>query len=177
MEHGRLSYITGTSQPNLGRSPASIKDFVQRISPLLEVQPKDLTEPKEFSKTELSRVYQVSQKNNGYNVYQSSLSVHIRESDNSVFMVNNQLKDISNYNKDIRYSSKQAETYIQNKYQGEIAKLVFKDGPVIFATDEYPGELAWVYHLTFKQPALHTVEIVVGANSGEEIYKQSIVVH
>lgn len=177
MERGRLSYITGSSSPNLGRNPASVKDFVQRISPLLEVHPQDLTEPKEFSKTDLSRVYQISQKNNGYNVYQSMLSVHIRESDNSIFMVNNQLKDISNYNKDIRYTSKQAETYIQNKYRGEISKLIFKDGPVIFATDEYPGELAWIYHLTFKQPALHTVEIVIGANSGEEIHKQSIVVH
>jgi hypothetical protein len=174
VEKGRLNYITGGNIPDVGRSPQSVRDFMAQISPLLEVSPKELTETQETSRTDLTRVYQSKQITDGYTVYQSMLSVHVRESDNSVFMINNQLKDVSGYNKEQRFTQKQAETYIQTHYAGEYEKIVFRDGPVIFKTDSVSPELAYVFIMTYKQPKLHQVELVIGAYSGEEIYRQNV---
>ncbi len=174
IEKGRLNYITGGNVPNLGRSPAAIKNFVQEIAPLLEIPATQLTDPKEINHTDLTRVYHTNQITDGYPVYQSVLSVHVRESDNSIFMVNNQLKDVAGYNKELRYNRNQAETYIQSNYAGDFEKIVFKSGPVIFKSETVAPELAWVFIMTYKQPKFEQVELVIGAYSGEEIHRQPV---
>ncbi len=174
MGKGRLNYISGGNVPNLGRSPQSVRTFIEQIAPLLEVPAQEITEPQEINRTDLTRVYHANQSTDGYPVYQSMLSVHVRESDDSIFMINNQLKDVSDYNKDLRYTRQQAETYIQSHYAGEFEKVVFREGPVIFKSDSVAPELAWVFTLTYKQPKLQQVEIVIGAYSGEEIHRQNI---
>lgn len=174
MEKGRLNYITGGNVLNLGRSPQSVRGFIDQIAPLLEVPAKEISDPREINRTELTRVYHANQIADGYPVYQSVLSVHVRESDDSIFMVNNQLKNVAEYNKDLRYNRQQAETYIQSHYAGEFEKIVFRDGPVIFKSDSVAPELAWVFTLTYKQPKLQQVEIVIGASSGEELHRQIV---
>lgn len=174
IEKGRLNYITGGNIPERGRSPQSVRDFVNEIAPLLEISEKEIMDPKEINRTDLTRVYHSQQVTDGFSVYQSVLSVHVRENDGSIFMVNNQLKDVSGYNKDQRYTQKQAETYIQSRYAGEYDKIIFREGPVIFKSDSVRAELAWVFVMTYKQPKLHQVELVIGAHSGEEIYRQNV---
>lgn len=174
VEKGRLNYITGGRIPKRGHSPDSVRDFVTEIAPLLEVSAKDITAPKEINRTDLTRVYHSQQVTDGFPVYQSILSVHVRSSDDSIFMINNQLKDVSDYNKDLRYTQRQAETYIQSHYAGEYEKIIFRQGPVIFKSDGVTPELAWVFIMTYKQPKLQQVELVIGAYSGEEIYRQNV---
>ncbi|OQW46596.1 MAG: hypothetical protein A4S09_05295 [Proteobacteria bacterium SG_bin7] len=174
VEKGQLNYITGGNIPERGRSPQSVREFVNEISPLLEVSPNEITDPKIINRTDLTRVYHSQQVTDGFSVYQSILSIHVRESDGSIFMVNNQLKDVAGYNKDLRYTQKQAETYIQSHYSGEYEKIIFRQGPVIFKSVTGAAELAWVFIMTYKQPKLHQVELVIGAYSGEEIHKQNV---
>ncbi len=174
LEKGKLNYITGGNIPARGRSPQSVREFVNEISPLLEVSAKEITNPKEINRTDLTRVYHSQQVTDGFVVYQSVLSIHVRGSDDSIFMVNNQLKDVSGYNQDLRYTQKQAETYIQSRYAGEYEKIIFRQGPVIFKSNSGNPELAWVFVMTYKQPKLQQVELVIGAHSGEEIYRQNV---
>ncbi len=174
-DNGKLSYISGSTIPNVGRSPASLKSFTNEISALLETPIEQIQKlPIEINKTDLSRTYHIPQTVEGLTVYQGQLTYHVRQSDDAVFMISNQLKNVGPFDKRLRYNLQQATTFLQNKYGNEIRKVDSTRGPVLFASAMSASEQAWVFIVSFKTPKLHQEEIVIGAETGVELHKENL---
>ncbi|MDZ4663124.1 MAG: hypothetical protein SGJ18_16055 [Pseudomonadota bacterium] len=177
-ENGHLNFIAGGNIPAAGNDKDSVKKFVTKIAPLLGV-PAEQFEPefKETSRSALSVMFLVEQRSDGFSVYQGNLSVQARNVDGAVFLINNQMRDVGPFNKSPRLSSGDAQKIIEKTYFNEIDKIALVKGPVIFARERDKTELAWVFNVTFNSPQYQAFEVVIGAQSGQELHQQSLVIH
>ncbi|MDZ4661455.1 MAG: hypothetical protein SGJ18_07515 [Pseudomonadota bacterium] len=165
---GRISYISGGIINADVRVKGRAASLIEALSPTLDVPAEQLEEQvlNETTKTELSRVTEFKQKVDGFEVYHSQVTLHSRETDGAVFIINNDSKKVGDYNSVPRLSAAKAQNILVSKYGSDLNKLELKRGPVIFVGNDGATELVWIFEAKFGAPKYHGMEVAVGAESG-----------
>ena len=123
--------------------------------------------------TGLVRSLDVRQQVDGLPVYQGHVSVMGRVDDGAAYIINNSLKKIGEFSKDIRVNHRQAETFLQSRYPGASVKVLTET--VVFA-DGAITELGWVAEVNSSRDTSEqdlSLQIVVSAQSGEILYSEN----
>lgn len=175
---GKIDYISGGNINFDVREKGQAAKLMTALSPTLGVPAEQLEEQKlnETTKTELSRVTEFKQMVDGLEVYNGQVTIHSRETDGAVFMINNDSKKVGDFNRVPRISAIKAQSVLESKY-GSVEHLELKRGPVIFVSDEGATELAWVFEVKFGAPKFHGLEAVVGAETGFVLSETPTTVH
>lgn len=171
----RIHRIVGGTYPSQSRDEKDILNFAQTLSPFLGVPSHQLNNQNiEISTSALSTGYKIDQWIDEFPVYQGNLAVFSKNNDGSIFMINNNLREISHYSQDILVSKEEAKEFL-NAYFKErhLIKLNFKKGPVLFSHNDGTGELSWIFFVQLQNP-FHSMELVVSAQNKKILHQENL---
>ena len=148
--------------------PRDMNLFIEKLSPLLAQGEFSLEDTQIESDTNLIQPFATQQKAKGFQVYQGSATVLSRKSDGSIYIINNQLKDIADFNETILVSKSDVEKITQKLFPDK--KIQIQNEPVVFSRNQ-KTELAWVAKVSSQSLPYQTFEALISAETGEKLYQ------
>lgn len=171
-----IQSITGGLIENIGENSESALKFARQISPLLATGEYKLKpEPRTVASNKKMRSFHIEQEANGYSVYQGSLQLISRSSDGAVYIVNNQLRDITAFNPEPILTISEGLRIVEAKYQE--ATITAPEVANVFALRGQTSQLAWTFKVVQKQPKFSQKDVVVSAVDGRILYVQDYAIH
>ncbi len=166
---GRVEYISAGFEKIDARVKGEAGHLLESMSDVIDVpftqlieQPLNLT-----TKTDLSRIVEFKQSIDGIEVYHGQITIHSRETDGAVFLINNGTKKVGSFERNPKLSYEDGSEILIEKYgESNIVSINLTRGPVVFVEDSGDTELAWIFEVKLVTPKLHGLESVVGAESG-----------
>jgi len=175
---GRIVTVLGGAVPGVGENDDRVLKWGKQVAPLFAVTPEQITSVELASESKFARHLYLSQKVGLFKVYNGGMQVSVNKKDNSIFQVNNSLREVGDFERNIRYNKAQDWTVVQGVFREKIERSDSNSQPVIHAeSGADKSELAWVFQVKVFGEDFDVREVVIGAISGEVLENTKLLVH
>lgn len=161
----RISRVFGGQIAGIGNDWERVYQFGQSVAGLFGVGVADL-KPQRGEAGESARTegFRINQSHDGFDVYQGNMVLFIKKDDGSLFMINNNLKPIGDYDREIKVSVAEAESYLRSELQDkDLRELAADPRPILYSSGSQ-AQLGWLFTVTLgREKFVH--EIVVSTQT------------
>jgi hypothetical protein len=177
---GKVSTILGGKIPEVGASKESLLKFSRQVAPVFGAPVDQLGDVQTISESGLAEHYLVPQQVGLFRVYGAGLQFAVQKETKSVFQINNSLKEVASFDRNLQFNQGTAWTVVKGHFEGKkITRIDKNTDPVLYA-DNGPDnvELAWVFYVQVNTVGQYDErEVIVGAQSGDILLDIQKLVH
>ena len=140
-------------------------NWAKQIAPLFGAKSDQLNSSIINSETNFQVAYHFQQTVEGFEVFRGGLQVFTRQRDQAIFSLNNSLREIPSFEKDVKITREKAWEYLKEQFEAPIELI---DGPdanpterQIYTEDPCKNELVWIFDLRVNVPDPYTTKRVL----------------
>ncbi len=181
---GRVTAISGAliqGQSDSTEEPEGLLKFAQQIAELTGVSGAQITvSTTRLEDTPETRAHQFDQEVEGYKVFGGYMKIFTRKSDNAIYYIANETRDVGEVDLRIKYTGPEAAQIALRAYSDKKGVVVdsVSGKPVIYPDQAIKqGELAWEVIVSIAGPLFDRRHLLISARSGQILKDVSLVVH
>jgi|GEM_PF-6944832 len=173
--------ISGGVIPAKGADIQSVQSFLEELGDSLGVSTKELSPPTRRT-FDVENIYEAKQVIQGYEVDGAFVKVFSRRSDGAIYYLASEMKVVNHplLRKDLDLAA--ARNVVAPRFAGKSFEIEGSDSvqganPRIYVKDEKYSELVWVFIVKVTAPTYDRRMIYVGAQSGQVLLDESLLMH
>lgn len=172
-----ISTITGGLIGGVADQPDGLRLLAQQIAPLLKARPEEIGDQTLGTDSTLSRIAGFDQLANGFLVYDGSVDFQIRKSDSAIFVINNQLRPVTDFDRNPRLNANEAIQRLAYSLSAKETEFKLRNKQlVVYAKANQKSELAWVIIRSRAPFDPETTEYVVSAVDATILDQRSLTI-
>lgn len=177
---GKITSILGGEIREVGKSRESALAFARELAANLGIDANQIApipESENLTHSSMSTSFHFEQKVNGYDVYGGTLSLIAKKNDGSVFLINNNLKNVGAFKTTPLIGAEEAKSRLISLLQDRQPEITQKHNEAVIWTGPTHSELAWVFAARVSHPKYDQLEILVSAETGQVLFETSRLSH